>query len=76
MCEIVIGMKSLPIRPTFANVPLALATKHAAVFNDMGRFLATLNKLCARCSCGVQEMIQSFMVTRQQFYRYANAPHT
>jgi hypothetical protein len=32
-------MKSLPLHPTFDNAPVALATKQAAVFNDMGGFL-------------------------------------
>jgi hypothetical protein len=31
-------MKSLPLRPTLPNAPLAVATKQAVVFNDMGSF--------------------------------------
>jgi hypothetical protein len=36
--DIIIGMKSLPFRPTLPNAPLAVATKQAVVFNDMGSF--------------------------------------
>jgi hypothetical protein len=38
MWDIIIGMKSLPLRPTLPNAPLAVATKQAVVFNDMGSF--------------------------------------